>query len=88
MNVPLCMLIDCVPGDVLLKKSQYSSCPIVILATNIAENGCDHAVDIKFSRFMYRQKMLLQLQTRWHPNVLVASAADYSSQFAYYSKTF
>ena len=51
-----CMLMDCVPGDVLLKKSQYSSCKIIILPTNIAVNGCDHAVDIKSSRFMYRQK--------------------------------
>ena len=33
-----CMLIDCVSGDA------YSSCKILILATNIAVNGCDLAV--------------------------------------------
>ena len=29
------------PGDVLLKKSQYSSCKIIILATNIVAKNCD-----------------------------------------------
>ena len=50
------MLMDCVPGDFLLKKSQYTSCKIIILAANIALNGCDHAADIKFPSFMYRRK--------------------------------
>ena len=45
------MLMDCVSGDVLLKKRQYSSWKIFILATNIAVNGCDRAVDIKFQVF-------------------------------------
>ena len=81
------MLMDCVPGDVLLKKRQYSSRRVIILATNIILNGCDHAVDIRFLSFLHGE-MLLQSQTRWRPNVHVASAADCSSHFAYCSKTF
>ena len=41
-----CMLMDCVSGDVLLKKRQYTSCKLIILATNVAVNGCYRAVVI------------------------------------------
>ena len=68
--------MDCVSGDVLLKKWQYYSCKIIILATKIAVNDC--VVDIKFATLNFKQNGF---------QGLVASAADYFSHLAYYSKT-
>ena len=42
------MLMDCVPGDVLLKKSQHSSCKTIILASNIVAKNCDFQVNNSF----------------------------------------